>query len=98
MKFYVKEHKAIKAAIVAAGLEYTDFAFVKRKGNVHIIYQKGPLFVFHRRAETILNDAGQWEKVLEYTVAVPKHPGSLPDWEAVMQLFRTWLDDLSPVH
>ena len=94
MKFYVKEHKAIKAAILAAGLEYTDFAFVKRKGNVHIIYQKGAAFVFHRRAETILNDAGQWEKVLEYAVAQPKQPGSLPDWGAVMEVFVSWLSEL----
>ena len=94
MKFYVKEHKAIKASIEHAGLVYTDFAFVKRRGNVHIIYQKGPAFVFHRRSETILNDAGQWEKVLEYKVVQPIQAGSLPHWEAVLQLFDTWIAQL----
>ena len=95
MKFLVHEHKSVKAAIAAAGLTYTDFTFVKRRGRLYITYQKnGPVFSMYRKSETVLDANNQWVKLLEYTVYEPAE-ASFTSWEGVEKTFAEWLASLA---
>lgn len=87
MKFLVIEYKAVKALIDASSLEYNDFAFVKKRGRLQMLH-KGQLQVaFHRKTNTVLNDARQWEKQVEYTVYTETDQITTTNWDDVLNVF-----------
>jgi len=67
MRFLQSEYKPIIQAIEAAGLEESDFSFVKKRGKLHINHlAKNRSFHFFRKTETVLNSNLQWEKSVFY--------------------------------
>ena len=97
MRFLAAEYRPIQNAITQSGRTLDEFSFVKKRGKLHVFHPgaKEP-FVFFRKTTTQLNDQKQWEKRVTYLlygggVSIP-----LDRWEAVLEVFQTWLDQLSP--
>lgn len=95
MKFLESEHKAIKAAIEASPLPYEAFTFVKRRGRLHIQFGKQqPVFTFHRKKETKLNDQLKWDETTTYELGMAANRQTVTTWEDVMEAFSSWLDEI----
>jgi len=92
MKFLKHEYDSIKEIINKAGLEYSKFSFVKKRGMLNINFEdRADSFCFFRKKETILNDQMKFEDKITYFVG-PKKEHKLSNWDDVLGKFQNWLD------
>lgn len=96
MRILPFEQKAIHEAIGKAGLELTDFRFVKRQGKLHIFYKdKQEFFKYFRKKETKLVD-GKWEDRMYYVLYPNGNEQVVDEWQDVFNAFETWLSQFLP--
>jgi len=93
MRFRVKEFRAFVAAIEKAGLQQSDFDFVKKRGWLSIIQKESKrTFRYHRKKETTLNENGQWKDEYEFCIQIEKSEKELKENEdEVVKVFESWL-------
>lgn len=94
MRFLQFEHRDLKAAVEAAGLDFGDFRSVKRQGKVHLYYKdRAAPFRFFRKKETKLA-AGKWESCTQYLIYEDGKGVPVGSWEVVKEAFVRWLGTL----
>lgn len=95
MKFLLHEHKAVTDAIAKRNMAIDDFSFVKKHGNLNVIYQgKQAPFTFHRKRQTTLDTNKQWQTEVVYYHVISKRKEQVDNFEALMIEFEKWLAGL----
>ncbi|GEM_PF-762476 len=88
MKFLASEYGPVKALIESSSLNYEDFAFVKKRGRLQMLYKKELQLAFHRKTETKLNEQQQWVKQSQYFVYLGKETLTYTRWDDVLRHFE----------
>lgn len=91
MRVRVSETNDLKSVIAKAGMDPADFAFVKRKGHLHVERPEAKPFIYFREKTTSIAPDGSWQDHEVYFLSY-QHVDPLTDWASVLAAFERWLN------
>ncbi len=93
MKFLKSEYDDLMKAISEEGFEQVNFAFVKKKGMLHIqMNSSNDSFCFFRKKESVMNSKDKFEDKLTYYTG-PKKVEMVKGWPGVMEQFKEFVQN-----
>lgn len=96
MKFVAYHRSSILEAFNQAGYQEVDFAFVKRRGRIHIKHQHSEKqFAYLRIKETVLDENRQWKHTETFKIKLDQNKEyPVGNWDQLMEVFKQWLKDI----